>query len=109
VLPPTLDALELAGPDEVAVEEVTGPDDSLDTTDSDAEEVVAKLELDSIVTVPLLTRVVVMVTTLVEVDSTEEGLPVMPPTKLPDGVVGIGMTGTDIEVEVRVSGQTVVD
>lgn len=40
MVPPMLDRLELAGLDNVAVEEVTGP------ADPDAEEVVASLELD---------------------------------------------------------------
>ena len=70
---------------------------------------VAKLEEDPIVTVPLLTRVVVTVTMLVEVDGAVEALPVTPPVSTPELCVEDGTAGMEVETDVRVSGQTVVD
>ena len=84
-------------------------DDAGPAEDTVTELEVAKLEEDPIVTVPLLTRVVVTVTMLVEVEGAVEALPVTPPVSTPELCVEDGTAGMEVETDVRVSGQRVVD
>jgi hypothetical protein len=112
---PGLDELEPAGAD--VEDEAAGPDEAEPgVDDAGAEDEVDKLEDDSMVTVPLLMRVVVMVTCVVETKGVEEPVAVMPPAAVPvsEGLPVVPdpppvVVGWEMVTEVRVSGQTVVE